>query len=206
VGSVIKTLEHSLFSKLYDAKLQKDGSSLIEEVNAEVSDANSDKSCSNKDKENEKKPFSVVTEVAITDFGHIARRPKYQLVANILWLIDFTLRKSEERRSSLFLGDRANTRSTMEKVEEEYDDILDVLKDSIDKNFGNGEVHHALDVQYLNRGFETKFEKFMRDKTEKEEARLKYLQEQKTFKDRKMRATQTIQELIEADITNRVAK
>lgn len=173
VGSVVKTLEHSLLSKLYDEELRRDGTSLIEEVNAEVSDAVSDKSC--KDKESKEKPYSVVTEVAIADFGNIARRPKYQLIANILWLIDFTLRKSEERRSALFVGDRTNTRSTMDKVEEEYDDILDVLKQSIDQNFGNGEVHHALDVQNLNRGFETKFEKFMRDKTEKEEARLKYL-------------------------------
>jgi hypothetical protein len=32
----------------------------------------------------------------------------------------------------------------------------------------------------------------MRSKTEKEEARLKYLKDQETFKDRKLRATQTI--------------
>lgn len=38
-------------------------------------------------------------------------------------------------------------------------------------------MHHALDVQDLNRGFETKFESFMRQKTEKEDARLKYLDE-----------------------------
>jgi hypothetical protein len=68
------------------------------------------------------------------------------LIANVKWLIEFTLRKSEERKPSLFLGDRSNVRSTMSKVEDEYDEILDILKESIDKNFGNGEVHAALDV------------------------------------------------------------
>jgi hypothetical protein len=110
------------------------------EVNEEASDG-----CDHH-KVTKELPYSVVSEVSITDFGHIARRPKYQLVANIMWLIDFTLRKSEERRPALFLGDRANIKSTIQRVEDEYDEILDVLKESIEKNFGNGEVHAALDV------------------------------------------------------------
>lgn len=108
VGSVMKTLEHSLLSKAFDQELKKDGSSLVEELNAETVHSKPDKQGHEKDL-----PYAVVTEVSVSDFGHIARRPKYQLIANVIWLIDFTLRKSEERRPSLFLGDRTNVESTM---------------------------------------------------------------------------------------------
>jgi hypothetical protein len=63
-------------------------------------------------------------------------------------LIDFTWRKLE-RRHECFLGDRQATRKTLTEVEKEYDEILDILKTGLCKNFGNDEVNLALNCEEL---------------------------------------------------------
>ncbi len=70
------------------------------------------------------------------------------MLSNILWLIDFTWRKLE-RRHECFLGDRQATRKTLTEVEKEYDEILDILKTGLCKNFGNDEVNLALNCEEL---------------------------------------------------------
>ena len=96
-------------------------------------------------KRNEQSKFSISKDCALTGFEAISRRPKYHLVVNILWLIDFGWRKLE-RRHECFLGDRAASKNTLAKVEREYDEILDILKNSLSKNFGDEEINWALDI------------------------------------------------------------
>jgi hypothetical protein len=52
--------------------------------------------------------YSIFSEVAITGFEAIGRRPQYHLIANLIWIIDFELRKID-RKPSLFLGNRPST-------------------------------------------------------------------------------------------------
>jgi hypothetical protein len=63
-------------------------------------------------KNEDSKLLSIVKECSISGFKAIGRRPKYQLAANILWLIDFTWRKLD-RRSECFLGDRAASKQVL---------------------------------------------------------------------------------------------
>ena len=65
----------------------------------------------------------------------------------------------------------------MAAVEKEYDEILDILKTGLCKNFGNDEVNQALNCAELKQGsLETEFEKSMRIKNEKNDQRLKFAQ------------------------------
>ena len=95
----------------------------------------------------------------------IARRPKYHLIASVLWLLDFTMRKVN-RKSEFFVGDRnRKDEAVRAKVEEEYDEVLDILKTAIAAKYGNDEINAALDVAELKQGgHETDFEKHMRKK------------------------------------------
>lgn len=52
-----------------------------------------------------KKEYSIHKDCAIAGFDGISRRPKYHMIASILWLIDFNLRKVN-RKSEFFIGDR----------------------------------------------------------------------------------------------------
>ena len=96
----------------------------------------------------------------------ICRRPKYHMIASVLWLIDFTLRKVQ-RKAEFFVGDR-NRKSddVRQAIENEYDEVLDTLKTAIQTNYGeNGveEINEALDVvDFKEGGYVTEFEKHMR--------------------------------------------
>ena len=56
----------------------------------------------------------------------------------------------------------------LEAVEDEYDEILDILLESIRTNFGDDEYHSALDMVDLRRGYETDFDKHMREQRDKQ--------------------------------------
>ena len=96
-----------------------------------------------------KKQFSLHKDCALAGFEAIARRPKHHLIASILWLIDFTYRRTN-RKADCFLGDRsARVGETQARVEREYDEVLDILKESIHANYGENEIDAALDVAEL---------------------------------------------------------
>ena len=79
-------------------------------------------------------------DVALAGFDGIARRPKHHLIASMLWLVDFTYRKAN-RRADCFLGARSGrSAETRERVEREYDEVLDILKGSIHANYGDDEI------------------------------------------------------------------
>jgi len=61
-------------------------------------------------------------------------------------------------------------------VEEEYDEILDILLESIKKNYGDNEYNLALDMVVLRRGYETEFDKHMRIQRDQDLAKAKELQ------------------------------
>lgn len=77
----------------------------------------------------------------------MARRPKYQLVASILYLINFTLRKID-RRSELFAEADKQVGAIESDIEKDYDQILDIMFSSITGNYGEygDEYNFALDM------------------------------------------------------------
>ena len=77
-----------------------------------------------------------------------AKRPKYQLIAAVLYLLDFRLRKVS-RRAELFAqkGARAN-----DDAEREYDEVLDAILAGVKANYGDDEINHVLDLVQLRRG------------------------------------------------------
>ena len=127
-------------------------------------------------KNEESKMLSIVKECSISGFQAIGRRPQYHLAANILWLIEFSWRKLQ-RRSECFLGDRAASKNVLAQIEKEYDQILDILKQSFCQNYGDDETNLALDVLKIQSSYETDFEKHMRNKTQQQAKRLKAAQE-----------------------------
>jgi hypothetical protein len=152
IRSIIQTLNHKVLTKTVQQRLREQAGSTLEDILKECEEAK---------KSGPESVYSIFSEVAVAGFEAIGRRPKYHLIANILWIIDFELRKVD-RKPSLFLGNRASTTALLDKVEEEYDEILDILLESIKKNYGDDEYHHALDMVVLRRGHETEFDKHMR--------------------------------------------
>lgn len=70
--------------------------------------------------------FKVHKDVALAGFTDgVARRPQHQLLASILWTLDFEYRRVN-RRVDCFLGDR-NSQVATPKTEKEYDEVLDTL-------------------------------------------------------------------------------
>lgn len=58
-------------------------------------------------------------------------------------------------------------------MEAEYDEVLDILKTAISANYGDDEINAALDVVDLKEGgYETEFERHMRNKNQAEEQKL----------------------------------
>lgn len=86
--------------------------------------------------------------------------------------MNFTLRKTN-RRSECFTANPASYRSHESariRAEEEYDQILDILVNSIENNYGEDEVNDALDVLALKReGFSSDFENYIREKNRQED-------------------------------------
>ena len=152
VDSVLQTLNHNMLKTEVDKKLRQEGTSI-----QAILDQQAD--------ENLKKKSSIHKDCAIAGIDAIARRPKHHLIASVLWLLDFTLRKVN-RKSEFFIGDRnRKIDSVRASVEEEYDEVLDILKLAIETNYGeNGnEVNAALDIIDLKQGgYETEFERHMR--------------------------------------------
>ena len=127
VDSVLQTLNHSMLKKNIDLKLRREGTSLEEVLKRQADE---------EEKQNKlEKEYSLHKDCALAGFDAIARRPKKHLLASILWLIDFTYRKSH-RKAECFLGDRSGRiPETMATVDNEYDEILDILKQSILENY-----------------------------------------------------------------------
>lgn len=73
-----------------------------------------------------------------------AKRPKYQLVAAVLYLFDFRLRKVN-RRPELFARQVSYT-ADFASAEREYDEVLDAILAGLRDNYGNDEINHVLDL------------------------------------------------------------
>ena len=80
VDSVLQTLNHKILKADLDKKLKEEGTS-VQEILEKQAD------------EDVKKKYSIHKDCALAGFDAIARRPRYHLLASILWLINFTLRK-----------------------------------------------------------------------------------------------------------------
>lgn len=112
----------------------------------------------------------------------VARRPKYQLIASILYLFNFWFRKIE-RRTSLFEDiERQFTTKYSSNIdpEKDYDMILDIIVRSLQENYGDDEYNLALDMAKLHEEEETEFEKQIREKHERE-SRIKERINQKIY-------------------------
>lgn len=157
VDSVLQTLNHSLLKADVDKKLKEQGTSMQEVLDSQSKS------------EQKHKPYSIHKDCAVAGVDAIARRPKYHLIASVLWLLDFTMRKVS-RRSEFFVGDRNRKDEAVQaKVEEEYDEVLDILKTAISAKYGKDEINAALDIVDLKQGgFETEFERHMRKKQNQE--------------------------------------
>ena len=125
----------------------------------------------------------------------IARRPKYQLFASILYLVNFWLRKIE-RRTELFMDHERIGDDISEEAERDYDQILDIIVTSLQDNYGDDEYNAALDMVQLQRANESEFEKMMREKTELEERMREGLRQKIDEEHRKARTSMTIDQLL----------
>lgn len=91
-----------------------------------------------------------------------AKRPKYQLIASLLYLVDFHLRKVS-RRPELFAGKHT------QDADKAYDHALDAMLTGIKENYGDDEVNHVLDLVQLRRGGQDSLlEAVLRAKLEKQ--------------------------------------
>ena len=148
--------------------------------------------------------YSIHKDCALSGIEAICRRPKHHLIASVLWLIDFTLRKSQ-RKAEFFVGDR-NLKSEHVRAafEKEYDEVLDIIKKAIETNYGGEkgeEINDALDiVDFKEGGYETEFEKHMRIKNRAEEEKLRKIQEEIDDERRRRRSTMSLQELVETEV------
>lgn len=76
----------------------------------------------------------------------IAKRPKHHLVASILYLVNFFLRKVE-RRAELFADlERQRKEDPGQLVEQVYDQVLDIVVGSLKENYGKDEFNLAIDT------------------------------------------------------------
>lgn len=158
------------------------------------------------EKESEaKKEYSIHKDCALSGFDGICRRPRHHLIASVLWLVDFNLRKIN-RKTDFFIGDRNRKIDHVQAaVEAEYDEVLDILKESILANYsekaGQQEANEALDIVDLKEGgYETEFERHMRLKNFVEEKKLREYKEQIEDEKRRMRTTMSIEDLIRTQI------
>lgn len=83
-------------------------------------------------------------------------------MASIIWMIDFEYRKVN-RRVDCFLGNR-NSQVSTARTEKEYDEVLDILIQAASEDYMR-EQDLALNLLILkDGGFESDFEKHVRDK------------------------------------------
>jgi len=79
-----------------------------------------------------------------------------------MWMIDFEYRKVN-RRVECFLGNR-NSQVATQRTEKEYDEILDILLQSAQDDYMRDQ-DLALNINHLkDGGFESDFEKHVREK------------------------------------------
>jgi len=142
--------------------------------------------------------YAMHKHVAISGVD-VAKRPKHQLIASILYLLNFWLRKVN-RRTELFLGARALAQ--LAEVDEEYDSVLDAMVSGVTGGYGDDAVNDVLDVVGLRRGHDSVFEAVLREKTERREKSKASRSEQLEAIKRKRRndPDRPILELIEQEV------
>ena len=120
-----------------------------------------------------KKEFSIHKDCAIVGI-EVARRPKYQLIASVMYYINFWLRRVD-RKTEMFDDIERQYKDEMDPessrlAEAVYDQVLDTMITSIKENYGKDEVNYALDMVALNEklALETDFERNVREKQELE--------------------------------------
>lgn len=106
----------------------------------------------------EDRDYAITKNVAISAV-EVAKRPKYQLVASLLYLINFWLRKVN-RRTDLLL--KAGSKD--KDIEKEYDMLLDAIVKGLTENYGDDEINHVLDIVSLRRGHESLFQLLLQKK------------------------------------------
>ena len=145
--------------------------------------------------------FKVHKDVAIAGFTDgVARRPKHQLMAAIMWMFDFEYRKVN-RRVECFLGNR-NSQVANDRTEKEYDEILDILLQSSQEEYMRGQ-DLALNMMHLKEGgYEGDFEKHVREKQAVDRQLAHNLELKIEEEKRKLRCTMSIQELITTQVHN----
>ena len=153
-------------------------------------------------KQNQAKNYSTYKDFAMVGV-EVARRPKYQLVASIWYLINFWLRKID-RKTELFKPfDRqyADDHNPQYKKDSEayYDQVLDILTNSLCESYGIDEINLALDVVNLDVKHEevSDFDKLVRERKELEE-RLKQSIKQRAEEElRAQRSKMTFDQLLQ---------
>ena len=114
------------------------------------------------------KRFTITKDVCIAGASP-AKRSKYQLIASMMFLIDFHLRKVN-RRTELFVHLDSNaSKDDVIIAESEYDGILDSILAGMQQNYGNDEINHVLDMIELKRGGQdTLFDYVLREKMQRQ--------------------------------------
>ena len=102
-----------------------------------------------------------------------------------------------DRKPEMFAGGQVSQNLNNKILEQDYDEILDILKESIGKNYGNEEINAALDVVELKRGYETEFEKHMRFIAEREKKAMARIEQQNAFKGIRERSKMDIETLLD---------
>lgn len=94
--------------------------------------------------------------------SEVAKRPKQQLFAAVLYHLNFYLRKVH-RRVELFYGQQAGISD--EEAVEEYDNLLDAIVMGLKEGYGGEEaMNDVLDIMALKRGYDSQFEVALRER------------------------------------------
>jgi hypothetical protein len=149
------------------------------------------------------KSYSVHKACAVVGV-EVARRPKYQLIASVMYLFNFYFRKID-RKTELFedlVRQFATERDPESRKNAEliYDQVLDTLLTGIQQNFGRDEINYALDMVTLSEKLatETEFERIIREKQDLE-GRLKEAMRQRVEDEmRARRGRMTFEELLKS--------
>ena len=107
----------------------------------------------------ENKPYSIHKHIALAGVD-VAVRPKYQLVASVIYMLNFWFRKVDRKEDLFKMG-----AVSQEEAEKAYDSLLDDILKGFEANYGNDEVNHVLDLVKLRRGHDSLFQEVLREKT-----------------------------------------
>ena len=105
----------------------------------------------------------------------VARRPKHQLLASIWYLINFWLRKIDRKTDIFKPFDRqyADDQDLQYRKDSEayYDQVLDILVNSLCESYGQDEINQALDVVNLDSKTEdtSEFDRMVRERKDLED-------------------------------------